>query len=95
MQQNNFKCHVKSSANYIVNVSMNSLVFKLHEADAKLRSRDMWNANRSLAEFCLCSLPLTQCLFSLLTRKLALCSSSVCVFVFLSVCNFDLIPRLG
>lgn len=44
---------------------MNSMVFKLHasEAAAVPWSQEMWNANSSLAEFCLCSLSLTHCLF--------------------------------
>lgn len=62
---------------------MNSVVFELHTAKvaAVLRGREMWNANSSLAEFCLCSLALVRCLFSLLTQQLALCSGpeSVCV----------------
>lgn len=65
---------------------MNNLVFKVLEADAERRIRDMWNANRSLAELCLCSLPLSECLFSLLTRQLALWSSSECVFEPATVC---------
>lgn len=83
--------------NHNISVAMNSVVFKLHAAKAAavLRSREMWNANSSLAEFCLCSLALTRCLFSLLTQQLALCSDSETVSVCVCVCNFDLIPRLG
>ena len=52
------------SANYAVSVSMNSVVFKADEATAaELLNREMWNANRSLADFCLCSLTLTCSVF--------------------------------
>lgn len=59
-------------------VAMNSVVFELHmvKVAAMLRGREMWNANSSLVEFCLCSLSLIRCLFSLLTQQLALCSGS-------------------
>lgn len=61
-----------------ISAAMNSLVFELHTARVAgmLRVQEMWNANSSLAEFCLCSRTLIRCLFSLLTQQLALRSGS-------------------
>ena len=77
-------------SNHNSTVAVNGVVHRA-KAAAVLWSPEMWNANSSLAEFCLCSLTLTRCLFSLLTQQLALWSGSkrvcVCLCVCVCVCN--------
>lgn len=74
------------SVNHNISVAMNSAAFELHPAKgaATLQSREMWNANSSLAEFCLCSLPLIRCLFFFIDSTTALVlRPQMCVCVIL------------